>query len=212
MSAALERLSHFRFPVHLTETTKLYFARRAALESGQLQADMRGAAGSPPDGAALDRLSKIVETNSLLRTTCVATQIDGGHAENALPQRARATLQCRVIPGETSDQIHDELAAALADPSVSLRVLTPGRPSPESPPSPAVLRAVEEVTHGLWPDVIVLPFMAAGASDSVYTLQAGLPSYASTACSTTSTTGAHTAGMNASASRPSTMSSNSPIV
>lgn len=177
LSAALDRLAHYQFPVHLTETTKLYFSRRAGLETGQLQADMRGAAQSPPDPAALDRLSKIVETNILLRTTCVATQLDGGHAENALPQRARATLQCRVIPGESSDQIQAQLAAVIADPGVTLTVLTPGRPSPEAPPSPAVLSAVEKVAHGLWPEVIVLPFMAAGASDSIYTLGAGIPSY-----------------------------------
>jgi acetylornithine deacetylase/succinyl-diaminopimelate desuccinylase-like protein len=163
--------------LHLTDTTRLYFSRRAGLESGQLKADMLGAAQSPPDPAAIGRLSGSVETNILLRTTCVATQIDGGHAENALPQRARATLQCRVIPGESWETIRDELRTVLADPAITLTVLTAARPSPESPPSPAILSSVERVAHALWPEVIVLPQMAAGASDSVYTLGAGLPSY-----------------------------------
>jgi acetylornithine deacetylase/succinyl-diaminopimelate desuccinylase-like protein len=177
LAAGLERLSRYEFPVHLTDTTRLYFARRAALETGQLKADMLAVAESPPDPAALARLSSSVETNILLRTTCVATQIDGGHAENALPQRARATLQCRFIPGETPETIQKELDAVLADPSIKLEVLTPARPAPESPPSPAMLSAVEAVTHQLWPEVIVLPQMAAGASDSIYTLRAGIPSY-----------------------------------
>jgi acetylornithine deacetylase/succinyl-diaminopimelate desuccinylase-like protein len=177
LAAGLERLSRYEFPVHLTDTTRLYFARRAALETGQLKADMLAVAESPPDPAALARLSSSVETNILLRTTCVATQIDGGHAENALPQRARATLQCRLIPGETPETIQKELDAVLADPGIKLEVLTPARPAPESPPSPAMLSAVEAVTHQLWPEVIVLPQMAAGASDSIYTLRAGIPSY-----------------------------------
>jgi acetylornithine deacetylase/succinyl-diaminopimelate desuccinylase-like protein len=177
LAAGLERLSRYEFPVHLTDTTRLYFSRRAALETGQLKADMLDAAQTPPDPAALARLSATVETNILLRTTCVATQIDGGHAENALPQRARATLQCRLIPGETPETIQSELATVLADPTITLEVLTAARPSPESPPSPAILAAVEGVAHTLWPEVIVLPQMAAGASDSIYTLRAGMPSY-----------------------------------
>jgi len=177
LAAALDRLSRYQFPIHLTDTTKLYFGQRAALESGQAKADMLGAAQSPPDAQALGRLSQSVETNILLRTTCVATQIDGGHAENALPQRARATLQCRVIPGESWQSVRDQLATALADTTIVLSVLTAAHPSPESPPSPGILSAVERVAHSLWPEVILLPQMAAGASDSVYTLGAGLPSY-----------------------------------
>jgi acetylornithine deacetylase/succinyl-diaminopimelate desuccinylase-like protein len=177
LAAALDRLSRYQFPIHLTDTTKLYFDRRAALEQGQVKADMLGAAGSPPDALALGRLSEAVETNILLRTTCVATQIDGGHAESALPQRARATLQCRVIPGESWESIRDQLATVLADPTIQLTVLTPAQPSPESPLSPAILSTVERVAHSLWPEVIVLPQMAAGASDSSYTREAGLPSY-----------------------------------
>ncbi len=113
----------------------------------------------------------------MLRTTCTATQIEGGHAENALPQRARATLQCRVIPGESADSVQAELQAVLADPLVKFSTITPATPSPESPLAPFLLREVESVVHGLWPHVIVLPEMSPGASDSRYTRALGMPSY-----------------------------------
>ena len=177
LSAGLDRLARFQFPVHLTETTKLYFTRRAPLESGQTKADMLAMGQSPADAAAIARLSSAVETNILLRTTCTATQIIGGHAENALPQRARATLQCRVIPGESQDSVRETLARVLADPAITLSVVTAATPSPESPPSAAILGTVERVAHELWPGVVVLPQMAPGASDSRYTRSAGIPSY-----------------------------------
>jgi acetylornithine deacetylase/succinyl-diaminopimelate desuccinylase-like protein len=177
LSAALARFSTFKFPTHLTETTRLYFARRAELESGQVQADMRAAGAGTADEAAFARLSANVETDIMLRTTCTATMIEGGHAENALPQRARATIQCRVIPGETPDSIKQQLQGALADPTVAISVVTPATPSPDSPPSPALLSMVEQVTHELWPGVIVVPEMSAGADDSKYTRSEGIASY-----------------------------------
>jgi len=177
LSEALARLSKFQFPVHLTDTTRQYFERRAAIESGTIKSDMLGVAKSPPDPAAIDGLSAVVETNILLRTTCVATQIEGGHAQNALPQRARATLQCRIIPGETQDSVRDTLARVLADPNIKISVITPATPSPESPISGNILPAVERVAHQIWPNVVILPQMGAGASDSKYTRVASMPSY-----------------------------------
>ena len=177
LSEALARLSKFRFPVHLTDTTRQYFERRAAIESGTIKSDMLGVAKSPPDPAAIDHLSAVVETNILLRTTCTATQIEGGHAQNALPQRARATLQCRIIPGETQESVRDTLARVLADPTIKISVLTPATPSPESPISGNILPTVEKVVHQLFPDVVILPQMGAGASDSKYTRVVGMPSY-----------------------------------
>lgn len=177
MASALDRLSHLRFPTHLTETTKLYFARRAELEHGQLQSDMRAIANGSADAAAVDRLSSDVETNIMLRTTCTATMMDGGHAENALPQRARASIQCRVIPGETQESVAELIAKTVADPSVVVSTITPARPSPESAPNPELIRTVESVVHEVWPGVIVLPEMSAGATDSSYSRTAGIPSY-----------------------------------
>jgi acetylornithine deacetylase/succinyl-diaminopimelate desuccinylase-like protein len=177
LAAALTRLSQYRFPVHLLETTRQYFERRAELESGQTQADMRTVGRGSDDKAAIKRLSDVVETDIMLRTTCTATQIEGGHAENALPQRARATLQCRVIPGESPDSIQAALQTVLADPLITFSTITPATPSPESPPTPSLVREVENVVHGLWPQVIVLPEMSPGGSDSEYTRALGMPSY-----------------------------------
>jgi acetylornithine deacetylase/succinyl-diaminopimelate desuccinylase-like protein len=177
LSVALARLSQFRLPTHLTDTTKLYFARRAELESGQLQADMRAIGAGAADAAAIARLSADVETDIMLRTTCTATLIDGGHAENALPQRARATIQCRVIPGESAESIRAQLRSAIGDPSIAVSTLTEARASPDSPPAPALLAQVEQVVHELWPGVIVVPEMSAGADDSSYSRSAGIASY-----------------------------------
>jgi acetylornithine deacetylase/succinyl-diaminopimelate desuccinylase-like protein len=177
LSGALARLAQFRFPVHLTATTKEYFARRAELEQGQVRADMRAISLGSTDQAAIDRMSAVVETNIMLRTTCTATMIEGGHAENALPQRARATLQCRVIPGESAESVQETLQTVLADPLLAISTITPASSNPESALAPALVRAVEGVAHSIWPGVIVLPEMSPGASDSRYTRERGIPSY-----------------------------------
>src|SRR5215472_2786733 len=177
LSAALTRLPKHRFPVHLTSTTRLYFERRAGIENGQVAADMRAILRQPPDPAAVDRLSAVVETNIQMRTTCTTTMIEGGHAENALPQRARATVQCRLIPGETQDSAAAAIRTAIADPKVEIRVKTAANTAPESKPSPDIFNVVESVTRAMWPGVVVLPEMSPGASDSVYTRAVGIPSY-----------------------------------
>jgi acetylornithine deacetylase/succinyl-diaminopimelate desuccinylase-like protein len=177
LSEGLARLSKFQFPVHLTDTTREYFKRRATLESGAAKADMLAVAQTPPDPAALERLSHEVETNILLRTTCTATEIEGGHAQNALPQRARATLQCRIIPGESQDSVRDTLTRVLEDPTIKISVLKAATPSPESPLSAGFISSVEKVAHESWPEVVVLPQMSAGATDSKYTRLIGIPSY-----------------------------------
>ncbi len=177
LAAGLDRLAKLRFPVHLTETTRLYFARRAEIETGQLQADMRAILRTPPDAAAVERLSSSVETDIQLRTTCTTTMIEGGHAENALPQRARATVQCRAIPGESPASVAAAIGAAVADPTIVVSVMTPARPAPDSPPAPAILAMVEGITRAMWPGVVVLPEMSPGATDSIYTRALGLPSY-----------------------------------
>jgi acetylornithine deacetylase/succinyl-diaminopimelate desuccinylase-like protein len=138
---------------------------------------MVAAARVPPDPAALEHLSAEVETNILLRTTCTATQIEGGHAQNALPQRARATLQCRIMPGESADYVRDTLIRVLGDATIKVSALKPASPSPESPLSASLISTVEKVVHQSWPDVVILPEMSASASDSKYTRLVGIPSY-----------------------------------
>jgi len=177
LAAGLERLEKLRFPVHLTETTKLYFAARADLESGAIQADMRAMLRGTPDPAAAERLSAAVETNIQLRTTCTTTLIDGGHAETALPQRARATVQCRVVPGESPESVAEAIRTVIADPRIALSVVTPAIVAPDSPPTTDILGMVKDISRSLWPEVIVLPEMSAGATDSVYPRSLGIPSY-----------------------------------
>jgi len=177
LSAALSRLAAHRFPVDLTATTRAYFARRSTLEEGQLRSDMAAVGAGTADPAAIERLSAVVETNIMLRTTCTATMIDGGHAENALPQRARATIQCRVIPSESPDAVEAELRTVVADPLIEISTITPAKPNPESVLTPEIVKAVEHTTHETWPDVIVLPEMSAGADDSLYSRARGIPSY-----------------------------------
>jgi acetylornithine deacetylase/succinyl-diaminopimelate desuccinylase-like protein len=177
LSSALVRLATYRFPPHLTDTTRLYFERRASLETGQVAADMRAILKMPPDAAAIERLSSEVETNIILRSTCTTTMVDGGHAENALPQRARATVQCRLIPGETQESALTVLRGVVGDPKIEIRVKTAAVSGPESKPSQDILALVENAVHGMWPGVVVLPYMSGGATDSVYTRGAGMPSY-----------------------------------
>jgi acetylornithine deacetylase/succinyl-diaminopimelate desuccinylase-like protein len=177
LSKGLDRLSGFAFPVHLTETTKLYFAGRAELSSGQAKTDMQAMSRTPLDDGAVQRLSADVETNIILRTTCVATMIEGGHAENALPQRVRATVQCRVVPGESPDEVQRTLEGVLKDTEIKISVMTAAIPAPESVPEPAILGAVRRATQSIWPAVMVLPQMSAGADDSVYPRSLGIPAY-----------------------------------
>jgi acetylornithine deacetylase/succinyl-diaminopimelate desuccinylase-like protein len=177
VAAAVDRLSHFRFPLHLTETSRKYFAARAKLESGQRQADMLSVASALPDPAAVERLSQVVDTNIMLRSTCVATEFDGGRSESALPELAKAVIQCRIIPGESQAQVEKTLNEIAADPAIKLSLIYPPDISPESPIDSRIFGEVEKLGHEMWPGIPVMPEMSAGASDSAFTRAAGLPSY-----------------------------------
>ncbi len=181
LARALLKLADYHFPLHLTETTRLYFQRNSAFASGQLQADMRAVAQLPPDLAAVERLSAEPGNNARLRSTGVATLVQAGEAENALPQRAKATFQCRLIPGETVEETRLRIVAAIGDPGVAVRLTDPVNPSGESPLTPQLLQRYEQVLHSMWPTVVVLPTMDSGASDSVYTRAAGMASYGASA-------------------------------
>ncbi|MEP6886166.1 MAG: M20/M25/M40 family metallo-hydrolase [Gammaproteobacteria bacterium] len=177
LADGLGRLEAFKFPVMLTATTRESFAQLAALESGSTAADMRAVAQVPPDLAAAERLSQNVRLNAQLRTTCVATLISGGHAENALPQRARATVQCRMLPGDSTDNVQNLLVGTLADPAIRVTLDAPPIVSPESPPTPQLLKKVELLAHSMWPNVPIIPSMATGFSDDRQTRNAGMVSY-----------------------------------
>jgi acetylornithine deacetylase/succinyl-diaminopimelate desuccinylase-like protein len=177
LAAGLGRLEAFKFPVMLTATTRASFDKLGALESGPAAADMRAVAEAPPDLAAAERLSQNVRLNAQLRTTCVATLISGGHAENALPQRAKATIQCRMLPGDSAANVQNALVATLADPAVHVTLDAPPIVSPESPPTPRIMAKVALLVHSMWPNVPIIPTMATGFSDDRQTRNAGMVSY-----------------------------------
>jgi acetylornithine deacetylase/succinyl-diaminopimelate desuccinylase-like protein len=161
----------------LTATTRTSFDRLSALESGPTAADMRAVAQEPADLAAAQRLSQNVRLNAQLRTTCVATLISGGHAENALPQRAKATIQCRMLPGDSALNVQSLLIATLADPAIRVTLDAPPIVSPESPPTPQIIKKVTLLVHSMWPKVSIIPTMATGFSDDRQTRNAGMVSY-----------------------------------
>jgi acetylornithine deacetylase/succinyl-diaminopimelate desuccinylase-like protein len=177
LAAGLGRLEALKFPVTLTATTRTSFDELGALETGSTAADMHAVAKSPPDLAAAERLSQTVRLNAELRTTCVATLISGGHAENALPQRAKATIQCRMLPGDSADNVQTVLVAALADPAIHVTLDAPPIVSPESPPTPQIMKKVALLVHSMWPNVPIVPTMATGFSDDRQTRNAGMASY-----------------------------------
>jgi acetylornithine deacetylase/succinyl-diaminopimelate desuccinylase-like protein len=177
LGAGLGRLSDLTFPARLDEVTRAYFAGLAALETGPAAADMRAAARVPPDANAIARLSQNTFWNAQLRTTCVPTLLEGGHAENALPQRARATVNCRMLPGEDPAAVKTAIEKALRDDRIAVTVQTPANPGPASPLEPKLLARITEVTKRLWPGVVVLPVMETGATDGKFLRAAGIPTY-----------------------------------
>jgi acetylornithine deacetylase/succinyl-diaminopimelate desuccinylase-like protein len=177
LTAALGRLAAYDFPVNLNEVTRAYFERMARIETGQLAADMRAVAQATPDPAAARRLSETPYYNALLRTTCVPTLLEAGHAENALPQLARATVNCRILPQETANEVRRALVRVVADDSVKITPVAESKPSPPSPLRADVLGPVEGITEKLWPGIPVVPVMGTGATDSLYFRQAGIPMY-----------------------------------
>lgn len=177
MSEALSRLSAYRFPVQLIDATRLYFDRMSKLETGQRAADMRAILTDPPDEQALARLSQAPEVNAQLRTTCITTMVDGGHAPNALPQRVTATVNCRVIPGVTLKDVQDTLTKVIADAKVSVTPVTHVTTSAPLPVQPEFLKAVERVTESMWPGLPVIPTMSAGGTDGRFLRNDGIPTY-----------------------------------
>ncbi|HEX4860464.1 MAG TPA: M20/M25/M40 family metallo-hydrolase [Rhizomicrobium sp.] len=177
LANGLVKLSKFQFPYRTNATTRLYFQRRAMLETGATRADMQAVAKQPIDLSAAARLSKLTEMNAILHSTCVATMLNAGVQENALPSRADAVVQCRIMPDETVAGTQATLEKVLSDPAIKVSVMGGVVHGPESQPTPEVLGSIEKVVHAMWPGKPVIPAMGAGASDSLYTRSAGIPSY-----------------------------------
>jgi acetylornithine deacetylase/succinyl-diaminopimelate desuccinylase-like protein len=176
LSEALVAISRFDFPVQLDEITSAYFERMSAIEGGETAKDMLAVArGSDP--AAVARLSVSPYYNAVLRTTCVATELQGGHAENALPQTARATVNCRIFPGNDASEVQRTLEKVVDGRQVSLKPVQKSRPSPPSPLLDEVMGPIERITGEMWPGIPVLPTMSTGATDGLYLRNAGIPTY-----------------------------------
>jgi len=178
LAAGLTRLAAFDFPVALNNVTRTYFDRMAKRETGQVAADMRAMAQATPDPAAVKRLAAASSYyNAIMRTTCVATMAEAGHAENALPQLARATVNCRLLPGHSPDEVEATLKRVVADSAIHLAPTAQPLPSPATPLEPEVMQAVERTTTALWPGVPVVPVMETGATDGVYLRNGRIPTY-----------------------------------
>jgi len=177
LAAGLTRLSGHKFPVRLNEVTRAFFTRTAGALGGPEAAAMKRLVAEPPDLEAAALLSQQPYFNSLMRTTCVATQLTGGHAENALPQMARAIVNCRMLPDESPAAVQKAIVDVLADPQIEVSPVAPAKPSPPSPLTPAVLGPIERLTESMWPGVPVVPVMSTGATDSLYLRAAGIPVY-----------------------------------
>jgi acetylornithine deacetylase/succinyl-diaminopimelate desuccinylase-like protein len=181
LADGLTRLEHYQFPFELSEVTREYFKREADIVGGSTGADMKAILKTPPDEAAVARLSESPFYNARMRTTCVATRLEGGHANNALPGMARANVNCRILPGHTPDQVQATLEKVLADPKISVsQIVSSGsglRSNPLSTLQPTVMTAVEKVAAEMWPGVPVVPVLDAGASDGAISRAAGFPTY-----------------------------------
>ena len=177
LAPVLERLAQYQFPVKLNEVSRAFFERSAALESGSLADDMRGVLKDPPDSAAVAHLSAVPFYNSKLRTTCVATMMSAGHAENALPQSARVTVNCRILPGEPASEVEATLRRLAADDRMTLRETNTPIPSPPSPLTAAIVGPIEHLVAEQFPGVPVVPVMEAGATDGLFLRNAGIPTY-----------------------------------
>ncbi len=182
LSEALVRLSRFEFPVTLDEGRREQLRAVAAEVGGETAgAITKLLAAGPPDPAAVRLLSDSPDLNALLRTTCVATMVQAGHAENALPQSARATVNCRILPGQAPEEVEQTLRRVIADGAIALTTAADSPiaevGSPTSPLNPEVIDAMKAVTGSMWPGLPVVPVMSRGASDGRILRRAGMPVY-----------------------------------
>jgi acetylornithine deacetylase/succinyl-diaminopimelate desuccinylase-like protein len=178
LADGLSRLGQFSFPFKLSPVTRAYYERMSTIEKGQVAQDMRAILQDPPDQAALERLYAVSPVhNSTVRTTCVATKVDAGHADNALPQRARATVNCRILPGEPIAEVQATLQRVVADDKIKITRIGDGVDGPMPPMTPVLMAAVEDISNAMWPGVPVVPTMSTGGTDGRFLNNAGIWTY-----------------------------------
>lgn len=178
LASGLTRLAKYDFPVRLNETTRNYFENTAASESGQVKSDILAILSTPPDTAAARRLSaSSAYNNAMMRTTCVATMMNAGHAENALPQTAQAIINCRMLPDDSPDNVMSVLKTVLADSQISVTCINSSSNAPLSTLREDVTGPVAQIASSMWPGVNVTPVMSNGATDGIYLRLHGIPVY-----------------------------------
>lgn len=177
LADGLVRMQAFDFPVQFSDVTKSYFNTMSSLETGQLEADMKAAAQNNPDTSVINRLAKLPYYNALMRSTCITTVVDAGNSVNALPQSAKATVNCRLLPGVTQEEAEKTVVQVLGDTGIHVSVRMELKSGPASPVSDEIIGKVKAVTEKLWPNIPVLPVMGVGASDGKYLRAAGMPTY-----------------------------------
>ena len=181
LAEGLTRLEHYKFPFELNDVTRSYLDHMSTIVGGDLGADMKAVLKDPPDAGAIERLSQRPFYNGITHTTCVATRLDAGHANNALPQMARANVNCRILPSHSVEETQATLVKVLDDPKISVTPVLIGalvaQKNPPSPLRPDVMGALDKVTQEMWPGVPVVPVMETGASDGAYSRAAGIPTY-----------------------------------
>jgi acetylornithine deacetylase/succinyl-diaminopimelate desuccinylase-like protein len=178
LADALVKVRDHEFPVRFNPTTRAYFAKAGAARGDDLGAAMIALSRNPDDRAAEAIVNRDKSFHSMLRTTCVATLLDGGHAENALPQRAVANVNCRIVPGETVESTQAALVAAIGDPQVSVTAKDVRGPIAVPPPlDPKVIGPAERLVAKYYPGVPLVPTMSTGATDGIFLEAIGIPSY-----------------------------------
>ena len=180
LADGLGRLARHSFPVVLTPLMRQSLEKELALEAEPMARDMKALLDGRSDPALLARLTARTDLNARLRTTCVPTLLEGGHATNALPQMARATVNCRLLPGESSQQVRSAIVAALADKRIEVSQVAMQPQQPSSKLIPEVLAAIEHTAAEFWPGVPVVPVVTAGSTDGRFLRAAGIPTYGHT--------------------------------
>jgi acetylornithine deacetylase/succinyl-diaminopimelate desuccinylase-like protein len=178
VSRALVKVDEHEFPLEMTETTRQYFAEAGAARKDEIGRAMVALAANPRDRAAEAIVNTDRFLHSNLRTTCVATLLDAGHATNALPQRASANVNCRIFPGHPIEDIGRELSQVIGDPGVSVIAQPPVRPSPPAPPlHEHIIGPMQKLAAKYWPGIPVIPSMANGYTDATFLGAVGIPTY-----------------------------------
>jgi acetylornithine deacetylase/succinyl-diaminopimelate desuccinylase-like protein len=183
LAGALEKVAGYEFPTQFTDASRAYFAGMAQIQAGKGNRDVADAMNAfvknPDDAQAIALVAaKDPSWNGTLRTTCVATMLDGGHATNALPQRARANVNCRIFPGVSAESVRQKLQEIVADPAVKVITLETRSATVGAPPlTPQILGPVQELAQQFWPGVPVLPILQAGATDGAFLNAVGIPTY-----------------------------------